>query len=157
MSRRITFTVPGKPQPAGSKRAFPFKRRDGKLGVAVTDSNPRAKDWKALVSQIAADAMVNVDGFLDKPITGPVRLWVVFYLERPKSHYGTGRNASILKPQAPRWHAIRADATKLLRGLEDALKGIAWIDDGQVAHQEAKKLWANSPSTLVAIMELNDA
>ena len=27
---RLSFTVPGIPQSAGSKRAFPFKRKDGK-------------------------------------------------------------------------------------------------------------------------------
>ena len=46
----IQFTVPGIAQTAGSKRAFPFRRKDGRLGVAVSDDNRRSKDWKAAVA-----------------------------------------------------------------------------------------------------------
>ena len=38
-----------------------------------------------------------------------------FRFVRPKSHYGTGRNAKKLKPSAPPHHTQKPDATKLLR------------------------------------------
>jgi hypothetical protein len=59
----IELTVLGRPQPAGSKRAFP--RRGG--GVIVTDDNPRAKSWQQEIRMVAVEAM-NGDEIIDGPI-----------------------------------------------------------------------------------------
>ena len=61
----IQFTVYGKAQPAGSKTGFPIKRKNGSLGVAMSDSNPKAKSWQQEVKSAAAKAH---DGPL---LTGP--------------------------------------------------------------------------------------
>ena len=63
-----------------------------------------------------------------------------FRLPRPKGHYGTGRNAGLLKPSAPWYPAGRPDLDKLLRSTLDALgeAGI-WGDDAQVVTIAASK------------------
>lgn len=33
-----------------------------------------------------------------EPLEGPLEMAVVFYCKRPQSHYGTGKNADVLKP-----------------------------------------------------------
>ena len=42
------------------------------------------------------------------PLTGPLEAILYFYFSRPKNHYGTGKNANILKPlTAGSWHSKR--------------------------------------------------
>jgi Holliday junction resolvase RusA-like endonuclease len=37
------------------------------------------------------------------------------------SHYGTGKNATKLKPSAPRYHVKTPDVDKLVRGVADSI------------------------------------
>jgi Holliday junction resolvase RusA-like endonuclease len=134
----VVFLVYGRPQPAGSKRAFPVRRKNGSIGVAVTEDNPRSHDWKGDVATAAADAMVG-GPLLD----GPLALAILFTLTRPKGHYGTGRNVGVVKPNAPEYPTTKPDATKLLRAVEDALSGIVWRDDAQVVAQEVTKVYCD--------------
>lgn len=42
------------------------------------------------------------------PLTGPLEATLFFYFSRPKNHYGTGKNANVLKPlTAGNWHCKR--------------------------------------------------
>ena len=42
------------------------------------------------------------------PLTGPLEATLFFYFGRPKNHFGTGKNAHILKPlTAGKWHCKR--------------------------------------------------
>lgn len=122
MASSFTFFVPGIPQPGGSKRGFPFRRRDGRIGVAISDDNAKAKSWKALVALAAQEAGVTL-------VADPVEVTMTFWLPRPKGHFGSGKNAAFLKPSAPHYHTVRPDVLKLARSTEDALTGIAWNDD----------------------------
>lgn len=137
----ITFYVHGKPEPAGSKRAF-VNPKTGK--AIVTDANAKSKPWKQEVAQTARLALP--EGFT--PLDGPVRLVVDFYVARPKGHYGTGKNAGTLREGAPDYPTTKPDATKLLRGLEDALTGIVWRDDSQIVSQTVRKRYG-TPGALV--------
>lgn len=131
----IRFTVYGKPQTAGSKRAFPFKRANGKLGVAVSDDNPKSKDWKVAIADAALRE--HSGGLLE----GPLELSVTFAFERPKGHYRGANRSNGVKANAPACHAQRPDATKLIRCIEDALNGVLWSDDSQIVFQHAYKCW----------------
>lgn len=136
MTDKLEFTVIGKPQPAGSKRAFPIRRGGRVVGVATTDDNKRSKPWQAIVSSAALDALAE-----GEQLRGPLLLKIDFYLARPAGHYGTGRNAGTVRSSAPTFPVTRPDATKLVRGIEDALTGIAWRDDAQVVSQLVRKLY----------------
>lgn len=139
----ISFFVPGIAKPAGSKRAFYV----AKLKRAViTDDCAKSKDWKGDVKHAAKAAMHDAP-----PLKGPVSLVVEFRMQRPKSHYGTGRNASLLKPGAAEWHTSKPDATKLLRCIEDAMTGIVWDDDAQVVRQEVIKRYDEKPGAMVVV------
>ena len=135
--QRVSFRVLGRPQPGGSKRAFPVRRGGQLTGrVAVTDANPKAKSWMQEVRHAAAEAMGQRDA-----LTGPLDLAVVFALARPKGHYGTGRNSHSIQRSAPAYPIVAPDATKLLRALEDALTGIVWRDDAQIVFQAVEKAY----------------
>jgi len=57
---------------------------------------------------------------------------MVFVLNRPKAHYGTGKNARMLKPSAPTEPTVKPDLIKMARAVEDAMSGIVYKDDSQV-------------------------
>jgi crossover junction endodeoxyribonuclease RusA len=74
------------------------------------------------------------------PFDGAVGVIVTFFMPRPKSHYGSGRNALNLKPSAPFYPAVMPDIDKLLRAVLDGLTDAqVWHDDGQVVLVHASK------------------
>jgi crossover junction endodeoxyribonuclease RusA len=145
MSQPITITVYGQPAPQGSKRAFAVRGKGGvptgRIAV-IESSHDRVKSWR----QAVIDAALAAVGDRELPITGPVRLSIVFALPRPKGHYSTGRNASKLRDTAPSWPAKAPDLSKLVRSTEDALTDAGiWADDAQVvAYARLEKIFAGS-------------
>lgn len=133
----VSFFVPGIPKPGGSKTAFPLRYKDGspvmKNGRQVINmaDDSKNRDWKASVSLTARDAMGE-----NPLLVGPLALDVEFYMPRLKSHF---RANGQLKPNAPRFHTTKPDATKLLRSMEDALTGVIWRDDAAIALQKVSK------------------
>ena len=118
------FFVPGVPAPGGSKRHIG--------GGRMIDACKRNAPWRAMVALAAMEAGC-------KPMDGPLLLSIGFNMPRPKGHY---RKDGTLKPNAPHFPTVKPDTTKLVRALEDALKGIAWTDDAQVVTQIARKNYA---------------
>lgn len=144
----ITFFVPGEPKPAGSKRAFAFKRKDGSLGANVTDDCKKSKDWKSMVAFVAHEH--KPDALWD----GPLELELWFHIVRIKGHYRSGRNSNQLKPNAPKRPTKKPDTTKLTRAVEDALTGIIWRDDAQVVDQHCHKVYADEYGVYVTIKQV---
>lgn len=91
------------------------------------------------MSQIQAVAMDNCE----VKLTGAINLVCEFFYDRPKSHFGTGRNSGKLKESSPKYKTTMPDLSKLVRCVEDALTGIAWKDDNQVVSITARKRWLN--------------
>lgn len=149
MSETIKLFVAGIPQSRGSKRAFPFNRKNGKLGVAVSDNNPKSKDWMASVAHEVGTLLSGGD--THTIFTGPIGLRMTFTMPRPKSHYGTGKNATVLKPSAPKYHTSKPDRGKLARAVEDALTGIAYLDDSQVCCGPIEKVYGDRPGVEIEI------
>lgn len=144
----VQFAISGKPQTAGSKRAF-VNKATGK--AIVTDDNKKGKPWRADV-QAAAYSAISLTELLDSPLI----LEVCFYFVRPKSHYGSGKNAKNLKASARPWPSTRPDTTKLLRAIEDALTGVLWRDDSQIVYQVAAKKYSEFPGASVTVYALAD-
>ncbi len=80
-----------------------------------------------------------------------------FFVTRPREHYGSGKNANILKPSAPSHPTGRPDVTKLIRSTEDALTGIVWRDDAQIVEQIGHKGYAQKPGCHIFVRELEPA
>jgi crossover junction endodeoxyribonuclease RusA len=124
----IEFFVHGMPVPQGSKRVI--------NGNVVESGGARLREWRNLC---ADECQAKMNGA--EPLTGPVSVRAMFYLPRPKTHYGTGRNKELLKGSAPLAPTARPDIDKLTRSLLDAITGIAFRDDAQVARLWAEKRW----------------
>lgn len=142
----INFFVAGIPAPGGSKTGFyiPAMKR-----VVMAPASKKTKPWMALVSASAKEAY---DGPL---LTGAVELKVEFRFCRPKGHYGSGKNASVLKTSAPIFPTVKPDRTKCLRSTEDALVGIIFRDDSQVVTGQTSKVYVErDPGAMITVMEI---
>lgn len=168
MRTRFSFRVWGRAQQRGSKKPMHVRRNDGSLVigkngqplVVTPDANPKSRNWMNAVREAAAQAMADAaeekrEVSLRQPLTGPILLTVRFYFGRPKSHYGTGRNAQTLKKSAPQYCARAPDLSKLVRSLEDAMTGVIYRDDCQVVrYREVMKLWTDGQEcTEVVVFE----
>jgi len=148
----ISFFVPGIPRPGGSKTPTVVRRRGGEIVyangrplVTTRDACKGNADWKRTVSFYAREQ------YEGEPLRGALFVSFVFTMPRPKSHYGTGRNADKLKDSAPVYHTSKPDALKLARSTEDALTKIAWADDAQTAKLEIIKLYGEKPGVCINI------
>ena len=146
MRRSLYIDVPGVAAPQGSKKGF---SRAGSTRVQMVESSARVKPWRESI-RAAALAEMGDDW---TPIDGPVEVTITYYLPRPKSHYGTGRNAGQLKPTVPLAHTTKPDIDKLDRAVLDALTSAGvWRDDSQVWSLYPVKLYADdAPVTVIRI------
>lgn len=141
-----SFFVAGVPVPKGSAKAF--MRKGMKFPVVIQDNAEKQKPWASSIGYAAQQEGVAMS-------TGPVAIEVSFVMPRLKSHYGTGKNAEALKPSAPRFHTSKPDLDKLIRCVKDALTGIAWKDDAQVAEVKSGKVYGEAPGVWIEIRNLN--
>jgi Holliday junction resolvase RusA-like endonuclease len=141
------FYVTGTPVPQGSKTSF----RHSKTGaVVMVDANPALKAWRATV-----DATARREWSGRPALDGGVTASLLFYMPRPKGHYGTGRNAGILKPSAPTLMTVKPDVDKLSRAVLDSLStaGI-WTDDCRAWGLAAWKHYADGrPAGVLVTLE----
>ena len=73
--------------------------------------------------------------------TGPVNMFVTFYMKRPKSHYRTGKFSNMLKNDAPMQHTKKPDIDNLLKFIMDCCNGIVYKDDCQVNRCSVSKVY----------------
>lgn len=142
----IEFVVHGDPRPKGSMRAIMPK--NGRYPIMIED-NKHSKPWMTRVNAIAQDNSPPV------PWSGPVRVELIFGIGRSKSHYGTGRNAEILKDSAPEYPAKKPDPDKLARNILDSLTGCVYCDDQQVVELLVRKVWSAVPGVKVTAIQLS--
>lgn len=133
MSPRVF--VPGVPQPQGSKR---FLGRSAKGKVRMAESSKLVGPWRERVALVAEKTL---DGL--EPSRQAIVFNARFIFPRPKGHYGTGRNAGIVKANAPRVPTVKPDLDKLVRAALDGLTAVAFVDDSQVIAINAGKEYGN--------------
>lgn len=144
----IEFFVPGIPAPSGSKKGFYNKKL--KRVFVVDDNQDKMKDWRNAVRGYA------LDNRPEKLIQCPVALKVIFYMPRIKGHFGSGKNAGVLKDSAPCFHTKKPDGLKLLRNTEDGLTGIILLDDSYVVRHFCEKVYGEPTGALIRIDVMED-
>jgi Holliday junction resolvase RusA-like endonuclease len=143
----LHFFVPGIAKTSGSKRAFLNPKTKKPI---ITAANPAQKGWQDGVKWAAMQAFNK-----QIPWEGPLSVVFVFTRPRPKGHYGTGRNASILKDWAKDLKPTgKPDVLKLGRAVEDAMNGIVYLDDSQIVEEHLSKQYGDKPGVAVTVMKL---
>lgn len=139
MNGRIQIRVAGVPIPQGSKTIANPYAKNGRPAY-LRDDNPNLEAWRTLVTDVARDTCR-----YHETITVPVKVWLRFTFERPKSHYRSGRNAHRLTDRAPLGPTVQGcgDLDKLTRSIFDSLtKAQVWADDSLVVDVRARKVYA---------------
>lgn len=145
----IDIDVRGTPITQGSMK--PYRLPDGKIAMRYAAA---VYVWRGQVQQAVAQLDHDI-------ITGPVKVMLKFQLLRPRGHYGTGRNADIVKASAPSWPAggRRDDLDKLVRCILDAITDAGlWKDDAQVVILLADKRYVDErPGVRISVTPLSDS
>lgn len=143
----LVITVHGRPITQGSKT----KGRYGNIRDANAET---LKPWRDNVRSAAIDVLNGCECAGAVPHfakTVPVEVDIVFTFDRPDIHFGTGRNAHLLKDSAPAYPANvkSGDIDKLQRSCFDALTDAqVWKDDSQIVRVEADKLYTDHEHAL---------
>jgi crossover junction endodeoxyribonuclease RusA len=139
----LDIYVDGEPGPQGSKRHVGH-------GVMLEVSK-KVRPWREAVK---AAARAGDPERAIAPFSGPVYLSVAFFFARPKSHFGTGKKAEMLKASAPARKASKPDLDKLIRSTCDALTDVGvWRDDCQVVQVAASKIYSSIPGAHIVVTE----
>lgn len=136
----IRFTVPGTPVAKGRPR---ITTRGGQAR-AYTPAKTVA--YEGLVALAAQDAMAG------RPlIQGPVYLILTARFAIPKSWNNRDRAAAATGNV---WHVSRPDGDNIAKAVGDALNGVVWGDDSQVALCKTMKVYAETPGLDVEVEPL---
>lgn len=158
----LTFEVVGEMKPGGSKTARPLFRKDAanpgrviaittKTGMPIVNvSDDRvAKPWMSEVAGVAVQEWGPRD---ECALDEPLAVKLVFYFKRPDSHFGTGRNAGILKDSAPLYPATSGhDLDKLARSTLDAMTGIVYKNDRRIVKEPLDRRYGSAERCVVTI------
>jgi Holliday junction resolvase RusA-like endonuclease len=125
----VSFDVRGTPITKGSKSIL--KLRDG-MSILVEQTDMKTKTMPSgrltrWMKAVAASARIAMTA--RKPFAGHCELWAEFIVPRPQSHYlptGALAKGAFAFPNKP-------DNDKLLRAIKDAMSGVVYGDDAQVA------------------------
>jgi len=136
----ISFFVPGNPK--GLKRHRSYTTRAG-IHVNVDPNKDDKMDFlaKAMLYRPA------------EPIDGPLCLWLICVFPRPKAHFGTGRNAGVLKESAPFWYVSTPDCDNVAKFVGDALNGIFWSDDRRLVEVAVDEVYGSVPGIALVLHE----
>lgn len=157
------MTVKGHPVAQGDLSAMPLMRGKkgegrtpvlGKGGVPVVNlthqNADRLKPWRNEVASMACAHGWKALGLnaLDEALI--VRM--TFYFKRPADHFGTGRNAGVLKDSAPLYpEKTGSDIDKLARAIMDSLTGIVWTDDRRVVTLAPRRRYGTPERVEIAV------
>ncbi len=133
----ITFTIPGEPEGKGRPR---FARVGNAVRTFTPEKTRAYEDRVRLAYRSAAHGM----RFGDKP----VMLTVTAYYATPASASRKRQDALIGTPCTK-----KPDADNVLKAIADALNGVAYDDDKQVAVSVVEKRWEHYGRVDVAITD----
>ncbi len=146
MTDELTFEIHGHPVAKGSKRAFPIKRKDGRLSVAVREElSERQKTWAGQLTHVFQEAATNGAPLLE----GPVVVKLHFAMPRPKR----------LPKTRTAWPTTRPDLDKLTRLVLDCLQGVLLVDDSQVVNLTVRTRYAapgGRPGVRITLLPLQE-
>lgn len=130
----ISFTVVGRPQGKGRPRM----RKDGHVFTPV-----KTVRYENLIAHCAAQAMAG-----RAPLLGPLVLSLAVYVPVPQSWPAKRRNAALLGVVVPE---TKPDIDNAAKALLDAINGVVFVDDKQVAVLNVRKLYGTTPRLEISV------
>ena len=140
MSDAVVIKIPGVPVAKGRPRV----RMAGKRPMTYTPSKTR--EWENVVTRYAVAAMREERG--RRPFEGILFVEITFHMPIPASWSKKKRDEAELQ-----LHARRPDIDNLAKAVLDALDGVVFKDDGQIATLHLQKLYAEDEPGVTAYVE----
>lgn len=138
----MRLRVYGTPASQGSKRWLPNGR--------MIEADKKVKPWRHAIY-----AAVQHDAPDITPLEGPIAVRATFLFERPKAHYRTGKNAALLRDNAPLYVTRVPDVDKVVRATLDPLTEMGvWHDDSQVVIVHAQKRYCGADERPGALIDI---
>ncbi len=133
----VTFMVPGKPVGKGRPRA-------ARRGKGITLYTPeKTATYESTVALVASQAMAG------RPlIAGPVNVLMKISLAIPASWSERKRDFALSGALLP---TTKPDMDNVVKAVFDAINGVVWLDDTQVATLHAIKRYGAVPGVQVMI------
>lgn len=152
--------VPGDPMPWPRASAKVMPSRGGREDLRRSGYvfRPWIKFFTPTKARARMDAIAATwreAGFPMIPAGVPLEVVCRFVFARPAGHYGTGRNATTVKPRHlgarpgkggnknAEGRRTGGDEDNLSKLAKDALSGVAYADDGQIARSIVEKLFVD--------------
>ena len=141
MSNVLSFEIPGQPIGQGRPKFSTIN------GHARAYDPEKSRNYKAYVKLLATQAMKD-SGFT--MIEGPCCLSINAYFEVPKSKSKKFREAALNGLEYP---TKKPDLSNIIKGIEDALNGLAYKDDALIVRLGVTKLYSKVPRVEVSLIE----
>ena len=142
--KELSLSIPGNPI---AKKRPRFARR----GKSVTTYNAQVSEENNMRRVVMAQLPK-----MWTPIKNPIKITIIFYMKRPKAHYGSGKYANILKNNAPLIHSSKPDIDNLQKMIYDCFNQLVWSDDSLVCESCTRKEYSESPRAEIIIVEVNE-
>jgi Holliday junction resolvase RusA-like endonuclease len=129
-ARSVTFTVPGDPVPQPRAK------------VCVRGGFPKAYyEDNGIVAYREALTLMAIAAGAKATSAAPLVMELELVFQRPPSHFHTSKaRAGELKETAKA--LPRCDSSNCLKGIEDSLNGIAYVDDSQIGRHIIDRRYA---------------
>lgn len=137
---QIKLTVLGIPKAQGRHKHF----QRGKFSGTYDPSREKKETFASILQDDAPET----------PIATPIALELIFYMPRPKAHYGSGSKSEMLKDNAPEMQSSKPDLDNLIKFVQDSLNGIFYKDDALICELKASKVYSERPRTEIIIKTL---
>ena len=134
------FTVMGEAVGKGRPK---FARR-GNFVTAYTPA--KTKDYEALVQEAATKAMG-----VRKPCAGAIQLNLDVKVAIPKSWSKIKRESALKNTIYP---LTKPDSSNILKGIEDAMNDIVFVDDSQIVNLSVTKRYSDKPRVEIRVYEV---
>lgn len=129
------------------------KAEDGTDEIFLQAINTQTETEDNWLLEVYNDINAQLGG---KLLEGPLVVKLEFICPRPKSHFGTGQNKFKMKRSAPMFPCnTRQDLDNFIKFPLDILNKRVWVDDRQIVHIIAWKLYGIDPMTRIEIATLD--
>ena len=140
--QKLKFEVPGSPIGQGRPKFSTIN------GHAVAYDPEKSRNYKAYVRLLATQAMKE-QGFT--MIDGPCCLDIMAFFEVPKSKSKKFKERALLGLERP---TKKPDLSNIVKGIEDALNGLAYKDDSLIVFLSVAKCYSEVPRVEVILREI---
>lgn len=143
---RFNIEIEADPKPQSRAR---HSGRFSARGKPIVYKDPKQRLWDGFIQKEILEQAP------DEPFDAPLAVRLIFYVQRPSSHY---TKSGKLRSWAPKYPSVKPDLSNFIKSVEDCGNGILWKDDARIVCQLTGKYYADDcpPRIVVSIEPLDD-